>query len=275
MEKSNILSADLIDIVFDGRNKTYGAYELRKTYDKRIRYSIAGTFLVSLLFIVGSLLAGGKKSSTTDLVIAEIDLKALPPKEEEKIPPPKEIPKEQPPVEAVKSTPPKIVRDELVEEKDEIKEVAKLEEATTIATFDRDGVKDETVVAPPVESKGIGVEPLKKGIDEDALMATVQIEAQFPGGLGAWKKFLERNLNSDVPGENGAPAANYTVIVSFVVDRFGNISDVKAENDPGYGTKPEAIKAILKSPKWIPALQNGRNVVYRQRQSITFRVSEN
>ena len=88
------------------------------------------------------------------------------------------------------------------------------------------------------------------------------------------KKFLERNLNSDVPNENGAPLASSTVVVSFVVDRTGSLSDIKAENDPGYGTKAEAIRVLQKSPRWKPAIQNGREVIYRHRQSITFRVSE-
>jgi protein TonB len=64
------------------------------------------------------------------------------------------------------------------------------------------------------------------------------------------------------------------VIVSFVVDKTGMISDVQAENDPGFGTKAEAIRAIRKGPNWIPAEQNGRKVIYRQKQSISFRVSE-
>jgi protein TonB len=74
---------------------------------------------------------------------------------------------------------------------------------------------------------------------------------------------------------NGAPpASQLTVVVSFVVDKEGNVSEVKAENNPGYGTAEEAVRVIKKGPKWIPAVQNNRNVMYRQRQSITFLVSE-
>ncbi|MFX8523828.1 energy transducer TonB, partial [Acinetobacter baumannii] len=79
----------------------------------------------------------------------------------------------------------------------------------------------------------------------------------------AWAKYLERNLNRDLPVENGAPPGQYTVIVSFIVSKDGSISDVTAENDPGYGTKAEAIRVIAKGPKWKPAVQNGRNVIYR------------
>jgi len=81
-------------------------------------------------------------------------------------------------------------------------------------------------------------------------------------------------LNSETAAENGAPAGRYTVTLSFIVDREGNISDIQTLNDPGYGTAAEAIKVIKKSKQWIPAIQNGRNVIYRQKQSITFVVTE-
>jgi protein TonB len=81
-------------------------------------------------------------------------------------------------------------------------------------------------------------------------------------------------LNRDLPVENGAPAGRYPVTVSFVVARDGSISDVKAENDPGYGTAAEAVRVIQKGPNWIPAEQNGKKVIYRHRQTISFMVTE-
>ena len=77
-----------------------------------------------------------------------------------------------------------------------------------------------------------------------------------------------------MPVENGAPAGKYAVVVSFVVARDGKISDVKAENDPGYGTKEEAVRVIQRGPNWKAAVQNGRNVIYRHRQAIVFQVSD-
>lgn len=63
-------------------------------------------------------------------------------------------------------------------------------------------------------------------------------------------------------------------MVSFLVDKLGVISDVVAENDPGYGTKAEAIRVISKGPHWKPAMQNGSKVNYRHKQSISFLVSD-
>ena len=274
MELNKILSADILDILFDGRNKEYGAYELRKTYNKRIKYSMGGMILICVLMLVGSLIANSTKKQKADIVVADMSLENVKEEKKPEPPPPPPPPKQEPPkVEITKFTPPKIVKDEEVKPDEEIKEVEKLED-TKIGTINQEGAKDEGVVAPPVE-KGTGVVVAPKvEEDYDKVFTVVQIAAEFPGGLPAWTKYLERNLNRDLPVENGAPPGKYTVVVSFIVSKTGDISDVTTENDPGYGTKAEAIRVITKGPKWKPAVQNGRNVIYRHKQSITFVVSE-
>jgi hypothetical protein len=103
----------------------------------------------------------------------------------------------------------------------------------------------------------------------------VQIPAEFPGGQKGWVNYLEKNLDRDLPIRRGAPVGKYSVVVSFIVDKEGNITNVKAENNPGYGTMEEAIRVLKNGPKWVPAIQNGRNVIYRQRQAIVFMISNN
>ncbi|WP_026751097.1 energy transducer TonB [Sediminibacterium sp. C3] len=275
MDVNKIQSADILDIIFDGRNKEYGAYELRKTYNKRMVKALVATVLIVVLALLGNLLANSTSGSKTELIVQDVSLENV--QQEEKKPeppPPPPPPKQEPPkVEITKFTPPKIVKDEEVKEEDEIKEVEKLED-TKIGTINQEGAKDEGIVAPPVESGTGVVEAPKKEEDYDKIFTVVQIPAEFPGGLSAWAKYLERNLNRDLPVENGAPPGKYTVVVSFIVAKDGTISDVVAENDPGYGTKNEAVRVITRGPKWKPAVQNGRNVIYRHKQSITFMVSE-
>ncbi|MFN3666495.1 MAG: energy transducer TonB [Sediminibacterium sp.] len=276
MDVNKILTADILDIIFEGRNKEYGAYQLRRTYNKRITFAIIGTVLVCLLFLVGSLVANSSKKEQTQIFVQDMELEKV--QQEEKKPeppPPPPPPKQEPPkVEITKFTPPKIVKDEEVKPEEEIKEVEKLED-TKIGTINQEGIKDEGIVAPPVEVKGTGVvEAPKQEEDYDKVFTVVQIPAEFPGGIPAWTKYLERNLNRDLPVENGAPPGKYTVIVSFIVDKNGGISEVKAENDPGYGTKDEAVRVIKRGPNWKPAVQNGRQVIYRHKQSITFMVAD-
>lgn len=275
MDVNKIQSADILDIIFDGRNKEYGAYELRKSYNKRMTKALVGTVLILLLAVLGNILANTVGKESKELIVQDVSLENV--QQEEKKPeppPPPPPPKQEPPkVEITKFTPPKIVKDEEVKEEDEIKEVEKLED-TKIGTINQEGAKDEGIVAPPVESGTGVVEAPKKEEDYDKIFTVVQIPAEFPGGLPAWAKYLERNLNRDLPVENGAPPGKYTVVVSFIVAKDGVISDVVAENDPGYGTKAEAVRVITRGPKWKPAVQNGRNVIYRHKQSITFMVSE-
>ena len=273
MEANKILNADILDIVFEGRDKDYGAYELRKSYNKRLRFALIGTVAICLLLVISSLLANSIKHKEGQVLVQDVTLENM--KQEEKkpeaLPPPP--PKQEPPkVEIAKFTPPKIVIDEEVKPEEEIKEMDKMADSK-IGTINQEGEKDLGVVAPVVEKGSSFVEAPKQEEDYDHIFTVVQIAAEFPGGAAAWQKYLTRNLNSDIPVQNGAPAGKYTVYVTFTVDKTGVISDVQAENDPGYGTKEEAIKVIKKGPNWIAAVQNSRKVIYRHKQGITFVVS--
>lgn len=274
MDKNKILNADVLDIIFEGRNKDYGAYELRKTYGKRLRIAIIGMLSVCLLFFLGSFVANSVKKKAVKMEVQDISLENIKAKEEKKNepPPPPPPPKQQPPkVEMAKFTPPKIVKDEEVKEPPP--PVEKLQE-TKIGTVNQEGIKDNNIVAAPVVTAAPVVQAPKQEEDYDKIFTVVQIPASFPGGQEAWQRYLTRNLNADIATQNGAPSGNYTVVVTFIVDKQGNISDVQAENDPGYGTKDEAIRVIKRGPAWVPAVQNGRNVICRHRQSITFRIAD-
>jgi protein TonB len=275
MDINKLQTADVLDIIFDGRNKEYGAYDLRKTYNKRLRNALLATIGICVLLFVLSIIANSAGKEKQQVMVQDMSLENM--KNEEKKPeppPPPPPPKQEPPkVEITKFTPPKIVKDEEVKPDEEIKEVEKLED-TKIGTINQEGAKDDGLVAPPVEKSTGVVEAPKVEEDYDRVFTVVQIPAEFPGGTSAWTRFLERNLNSNIPTDNGAPPGRYTVVVAFTVSKTGAISDVNAENDPGHGTKAEAIRVITKGPAWKPAVQNGRNVIYRHKQSITFVVAE-
>ncbi len=271
MNTARILQSSLLDILFEGKNKAYGAYELRKTYNKRIVIALIGTLTVTTLVIVSSVIAGNSNKPLNVQFAKEVILENFnqPEKKQELPPPKKELPKEP----MSKYNTPQIVRDELVNEDDVIKNIETLDN-TKIGNIDKDGIKGDDLVEPPVENTTGAIGAIKADNDIDVVFTDVQIPAEFPGGIPAWSKYLERNLNRDLPIDNGAPPGKYTVVVSFIVDKNGGISEVNADNDPGYGTKAEAIRVIVKGPSWKPAVQNGRNVIYRHKQSITFMVSE-
>jgi protein TonB len=273
MEANKILSADILDLIFEDRNKDYGAYDLRKTYKKRIGMALIITASVALLAVGGSLLASQLNSSSDDEVkITDVTLEAV--KQEEKLPepppPPPPKPPEPPKIEMTKFTPPKIVEDEEVEEPPPPQ--VKLEE-TKIALENVEGVKDEGIATPTVIDEGKGVVEEKKEEDENKIFEKVEIEASFKGGESAWRRYLEKNLNANTPVDNGAPEGTYTVWVQFIVDKGGAISDVKALSSHGFGMEEEAVKVIRKGPQWVAAIQNGRPVKAYRKQPITFVVT--
>ena len=152
METSTILSADILDILFDGRNKAYGAYDLRKTYNRRIRNALIGTFLLCAWLLAFSNIANSAGKRKSELAVQDVTLENMQPEEKKPEPVQPPPPKTDPPkVEMTTFTPPKIVKNEEVKPDEEIKEVEKLEE-TKIGSINRDGVKDDGVIAPPIEN---------------------------------------------------------------------------------------------------------------------------
>lgn len=273
MEANKILSADILDLIFEDRNKDYGAYDLRKTYNRRIIIALIITASVALLALLGSVLASQFKSKADDTVeVKEMTLQDIKTEEKPPEPPPPPPPKppEPPKIEMAKFTPPKIVEDEKVEEPPPPQE--KLEE-TKISTQNVEGIKEEEITTPAVVDEGKGVVEVKKEEDENKVFEKVEVEAKFKGGEAAWRRYLEKSLNPNTPVDNGAPEGTYTVWVQFIVDKAGVISDVKALSSHGYGMEEEAMKVIRKGPAWEPAIQNGRQVKAYRKQPITFVVA--
>jgi len=113
----------------------------------------------------------------------------------------------------------------------------------------------------------------KANDDSDIIFSKVEIEAAFPGGDAAWRRYLEKNLMNFNPADNGAPDGMYTVRVRFIVDKQGNIDSVTALSHYGYGMEEIAIRVIKKGPKWTPAIMNGHNVKAFRTQPISFLVT--
>lgn len=109
---------------------------------------------------------------------------------------------------------------------------------------------------------------------DSVIFEKVETEASFPGGETAWRSYLEKNLNPSVPVNKGVKAGTYTVWIQFVVDKNGNVSDIKALSNHGYGMEAEVIRIIRKSPPWKPAMQFGRMVKAYRKQPVTFMIEE-
>jgi periplasmic protein TonB len=274
MEVNKILSADILDIIFENRNKEYGAYDLRKTYNKRLITALVATLALLALLFLGYFISNviDANRDKKEMVVNDVQLEEV--KQEEKKnepPPPPPPPKPEPPkVEMAKFTPPKIVKDEEVKEDEKPPEVEKLEE-TKIGTINQEGIKDDGIVAPPVSDEGKGVveAPKKEEEDWDKTFTKVEIESEYPGGTSAWARYLNKTLQ--YPQDAIDNEVQGQVVVQFIVDKEGNVSDVQAVSGPDELRK-EAERVIKKSGKWTAAEQNGRKVKSYKKQPITFRL---
>ncbi len=276
METSKILAADFLDIVFEGKNKLYGAYDLRKNYPKRMRIALASMAFIPLFFVLGQLFAGKGKSEVVKMLVTDVYIDPYKEKIPE-IPAPKPVPPQLPPpaVKTIQYATYAIVDDhEVVEAPPEMDAL----DQARIDVVNRDGVPEDNFVTPPVESKGTGIPVLINQPDEDYEKTFIKVEkeARFPGGLAAWKRFLERNLRSSIATDAGAPVGNYRVKVQFVVDKHGVISNVEAIEVPNACAEcgAEAVRVIQRGPDWEPAVQNDRKVAYQAVQIITFQVAD-
>jgi protein TonB len=108
--------------------------------------------------------------------------------------------------------------------------------------------------------------------DMDIVFTKVEQEARFPGGIAAWQRYLQRNLDGSAPIKDNAKPGMYTVRVQFTVSKNGSISNVKAIEAPADCPSciASAIKVIQRGPRWVPAVQRGRNVNYQHVQAISF-----
>jgi protein TonB len=269
METNNILSASLLDLVFDNRNKDYGAYDLRATYHTRIKKALFITGSLTLLVLTGTVLGNSfKPSGDKKLLVKTISLEKAPdPKQPEPVqPPPSKIPPK--PIERTEA----FVTTKIVPDKDVVKPPPDQEDLShaNIDLTTHDGVDPSGEVDLKTPDDGKGIIETKKDNGPQLPFTAVEVDAKF---LGDWSKFLLRNLRSNTPVDNGAAAGKYKVVIRFVVDVDGSVSDIVALSNNGYGMEEEAVRVLKKAEKWEPAIQNGTHVKAYRMQAIIFDVN--
>lgn len=272
MDSKKILTADLLDLVFDNRNKDYGAYELRRFYNQRIGKALLITgVLVGITFT--SIAFGNKFKPQVRIKEKTIPDIVLRPLDEEKKPEPiiPEVSKPQAAAQPVRS---EIFTNLVVTDDNEVDQPAPDQQTLSearISNVQSDGPVDAGISSTNTLDQGTGILQPQEVKEPEGPFTVVQVEAKFTGN---WEKFLLRYLNGNVPVDNGASPGRYTVMIQFVVDVDGSVSDIRPLTSVGFGMEEEAIRVLKKATKWEPAIQNGRQVKAYRRQPITFQVTE-
>ena len=281
MAKIDLYDPKWVDMVFAGKNKEYGAYQLRKgTSGRNIK---ALLILVIAAALVGGFLAWKvieqKQAEEQQAYMEAMELAKLQQqakKEEKKKEPvkPKIEPKKEIPVarETQKFTAPVIKKDELVKEENQVKQMDKLDEKVAVGTENKEGTKDRlaeavrsdiAVTAPPPP-------PAPKPEVSNKVFDVVEEMPHFPGGPAALQAFLSSNTKYPVVAqENGVQGR---VIVSFVVERDGSITDVKVVRSVDPSLDREATRVVKSMPRWSPGKQNGSAVRVKYTVPVVFRL---
>ena len=277
MSKIDLISNEWTDLVFDGRNQSYGAYKLRKTTGKRNLWALIIVALAAVLLYLGLQLqrmaeANKKVENTQAVALAKLNTEK---KKEAKVEK-KEIIRQEPEkvVEQVKSsvkfTAPVIKKDEEVKEEDEIKldEVQKSDKA--VGAFTVEG-NDEVGGAVLKAKEDIAApEPPKHVVEETKIFTVVEQMPMFPGGDGALMGYLRDNIHyPTVAAENGVQGR---VVVGFVVERDGSITDVNILRGVDPSLDREAMRVVKSMPKWTPGKQNGSAVRVKYQVPVSFRL---
>jgi len=271
MSKLDIFRKEWLEVVFEGKNKNYGAYELRKTSPANTTKAlIYGSVVFLVLFFspkLYSLIKGSLPEEKEELA-QEVVLTPPPPVNPETPPPP---PVEPPPpkVDQVKMPPPIVKPD--IEVQDEPPTVEKLKEADPGQKDIKGDPTADIVIAEPV-----GEGPKREAavaVDDNKVYDFVSIEKvpEYPGGMPAFYKYLSGAIKyPPMAQENNVQGK---VSLSFVVERDGSLTDIQVIRGPGSGTNEEAVRVLKASKRWVPGIQNGKPVRVKYNIQVNFTLS--
>lgn len=261
----NVVSYGRNELVFENKNKEYGAYELRRKYNNRVvRAILIATGSVLLILSVPKIMELLGKATEEEVVvpvdITPMDLEAPPPVDETEPPPPPPPP--PPMMETVKFTPPVVVDEEVPEE--EIPPPQEVE--TQVSTVTQEGTGGDEIIIP-TEGTGTGV---VEDPSENQVFTIVEQMPEFPGGEAAFFKYLQANLK--YPAMEKENNISGTVHLTFVVDKDGVIKDIQVLRGVkgGPALEKEAVRVVANMPPWKPGKNNGHPVKVQYNLPIRF-----
>lgn len=275
MAKIDLVSNDWTELVFEGRNKAYGAYKLRKGTSKRNLWSIIILFFLAVLMFVGLAINNAIEANKHVANTHEVNLSMI-----EQAKKKAEVKKKEPVIveqkkvveqvkSSVKFTAPVIKKDSEVKPEEEMKSQEDLQKTNTaIGAFDVQGNTDKGEVLK-AEQEIAQPEPPKHE-EENKVFDVVEEAPSFPGGQAALQKWLRDNIKYPVvAAENGIEGR---VIVQFVVGKNGSVSNVKVVRSVDPSLDKEAVRVVSSMPHWTPGRQNGSEVNVRYTLPVTFRL---
>lgn len=259
--ESNLI---LDEIVFEGRNQEYGAFNLRKIYNSNLLKSVAaGLFIFTTALLAPKIIAllTPAEEVAEKVMITEVTLEEPPPLDEKAPPPPPPPPVEPPKIATTKFLPPVIKKDEEVLEEEAPPIVEEIKGNTAAVT--QEGI--ETTEVPVEAVSDVGEK------SEEAVLWVAEKQT-FKGG--DIMKFLGKEIKYPTQAQNNAVSGR--VIVEFIIEKDGSVTGVKTVKGIGSGCDEEAVRVIkLTNGLWSPGKNNGHPVRLKMMQTIFFKLPEN
>lgn len=278
MSQIDLIDNQWSDLMFENRNKEYGAYVLRRQTGRRNVSAIIAVLIMFACVMVYMVAKNAydeyqKAHQVHDQVT---ELSALKQEKKEAKVERKEIVKQQEVekvVEKVKSsvkfTAPVIKKDDEVQEEDELKtqdEIMDSKVAVGFANVVGNDENGEVLKAKEV----IATEPVKPKEEENKVFDVVEQMPSYPGGNGALMQYLSKNIKYPVVAEENGIQGR--VICTFVVEKDGSVTDVRVAKSVDPSLDKEAVRVVSSMPKWIPGKQNGSAVRVKYTLPVTFRL---
>ena len=267
MEVEKILNSSLDDLIFENRNKDYGAYDLRKIYNRNVNRAVS---IAALVFLLGvcypyiKALLTPDIDNTQDSRLLDPNKLAAPPPLDNTTPPPPPPDLPPPPPKTVKFTPPVIKPDEEVKPDEQVQKQDELQK-TDISVTTNDN-PDANIDYSQVQNNNQVIDNKPK------IFTYVEKMPSFPGGEKELVTYLSKNLHYPVAArENGIEGK---VAIQFVVNEDGSITDVTVKRDIGGGCGDEAARVVRNMPKWNPGKQNGNAVKVQYTLPVTFKLGD-
>ena len=276
MAKIDLIDNGWVDLVFEGKNQAYGAYQLRKNTGTRNLKALITMFVgfaIIAAIVIAKVSIENYIASQNAAIEADVELQSLAEKKEAKVEKKDEPEVEKVEIERVKSsvdfTVPEIKKDNEVKEEQEMKSQEELQETNTaIGAFNVEG-NDETA-GEVLKAKEVIAEPEPPKVEETKVFDVVEQMPSFPGGQGALMSWLGSNIKYPVVAEENGVQGR--VVCTFVVERDGSITDVKVVRGVDPSLDKEAVRVLKAMPKWIPGKQNGSAVRVKYTVPVTFRL---
>lgn len=253
------MKADVLDILFENRNKIYGAYNLRKFYAYRLNKSLGIIMIIAAAFSIPALFVKKKAElSARVFTINDHEMKQVADKPKEQVKK-QETAKDQP--QAVASNQKMFLKNiVIVESNTNIAPIETIAETDVIGDTNlNNGNSGPAIVQPVISGNPETTETVvptndkTKPMDQDA----VDVLPSYPGGMEALRRFLERNLQNPKEMEEGE---SVSVKIKFIVGYNGKLQGFVTVQDGGEEFNKEVVRVLKKMPDWFPGKANGENV---------------